>query len=201
MWNWTDFFCINITMTTCHIEMYHLLLGRYIVLFLSVRHTVCMCISYEILNENFYKKTLHVFLLPYEVCISLRQVWGAVNSWSGLYGGWIYNYSCNQFLSPLKLWVRTPFVERCTRYNIMWYSLSVTCDRSVVFSGYSGFLHQSNWPPCDKSEILLTVELNTINQTRQVDWIILKWVIAVLKTLHAYLLKYYLIYSHIVLGV
>jgi hypothetical protein len=25
--------------------------------------------------------------------------------------------------------------------------LSVTCDRLVVFSGYSGFLHQYNWPP------------------------------------------------------
>jgi len=23
-------------------------------------------------------------------------------------------------LSPLKLWVRTPFMERCNRYNIMW---------------------------------------------------------------------------------
>ena len=30
-------------------------------------------------------------------------------------------------------------------YNIMWSSLSVTCDRSVVFSGSSGFLHQYNW--------------------------------------------------------
>jgi hypothetical protein len=29
-------------------------------------------------------------------------------------------------------------MTRCTRYNIM----SVTCDRSVVFTGYSGFLHQ-----------------------------------------------------------
>jgi hypothetical protein len=27
-------------------------------------------------------------------------------------------------------------------YNIMWKSLSVTCDRSVVFSGSSSFLHQ-----------------------------------------------------------
>jgi hypothetical protein len=27
-------------------------------------------------------------------------------------------------------------------YNIMWSSLSVTCNRSVVFSGSSGFLHQ-----------------------------------------------------------
>ena len=26
-------------------------------------------------------------------------------------------------------------------------SLSVTCGRSVVFSGYSGFLYQKNWPP------------------------------------------------------
>jgi hypothetical protein len=27
-------------------------------------------------------------------------------------------------------------------HNIMWWSLSVTCGRSVVFSGSSGFLHQ-----------------------------------------------------------
>jgi len=47
----------------------------------------------------------------------------------------------------LMLWVRIPFMARCIRYNIMWYILSVTCDRSVSFSGYSGFLHQYNWPP------------------------------------------------------
>ena len=29
-------------------------------------------------------------------------------------------YLCNQYLSPLKLWVGTPFIARCTRYNIMW---------------------------------------------------------------------------------
>ena len=26
----------------------------------------------------------------------------------------------NQCLSPVKLWVRTPFMPRCTQYNIMW---------------------------------------------------------------------------------
>ena len=62
------------------------------------------------------------------------------SSWS--YGSWIYDYLCNQCLSLLKLWGRNPFMAWCTRYNIMWQSLSVTCDRSVVFSGYSGFLHQ-----------------------------------------------------------
>ena len=33
----------------------------------------------------------------------------------------------------LALLVPILLVERCTRYNIMWYSLSVTCGRSVVF--------------------------------------------------------------------
>jgi len=41
-------------------------------------------------------------------------------SWTWSYGSWIYNYMCNQCLSPLKLWVRTLFTGRCTRYNIMW---------------------------------------------------------------------------------
>jgi hypothetical protein len=29
----------------------------------------------------------------------------------------------------------------------VWMDLSVTCDRSVVFSEYSSFLNQQNWPP------------------------------------------------------
>jgi hypothetical protein len=64
------------------------------------------------------------------------------SSWSWSHGCWIYNYLCNQSLSPLRLWVRVPIIARCTRYNIMLLSLSVTCGRSVVFSGYFGFLHQ-----------------------------------------------------------
>jgi hypothetical protein len=51
--------------------------------------------------------------------------------WSWLHGIWIYNYLCNQCLSPLTLWVRIQFWARSTRYNIMWLNLSVTCDRSV----------------------------------------------------------------------
>ena len=31
--------------------------------------------------------------------------------------------------------------------NSMWWNLSVTCDRSVTFSGYCSFLHQQNWQP------------------------------------------------------
>ena len=61
------------------------------------------------------------------------------SSWSWSYG------SYNRCLSPLKLWVRIPFMERCTRYNIIYDDKVchwLTTDRSVVFSGYSGFLHQ-----------------------------------------------------------
>ena len=46
----------------------------------------------------------------------------------------------------IKLWVRTPLMARCTRYNIMWSSLSMICDRSVGFSGDSGLLYQQNLP-------------------------------------------------------
>jgi hypothetical protein len=41
-------------------------------------------------------------------------------SWSWSYGSWIYNYSCNQCLLPLKLWVRTPFIARCTNEPHYW---------------------------------------------------------------------------------
>ena len=71
------------------------------------------------------------------------------NSFAWSHGSWIYIYLYNQCLSPLKLWVLTPFMARCTRYNIMWSSLSVTCDRSVVFTGYPGLLRRWTWVPMD----------------------------------------------------
>ena len=61
--------------------------------------------------------------------------------WSWSYGSWISIYLCNQCLSPLKVVSSNPVQAMCTRYSIMWYSLSVACGRSVVFIGYSGFLH------------------------------------------------------------
>ena len=116
---------------------------------------------------------------------------------SSSYCSWIYNYICNQCLSPLMLWVRISKTTRCTalrdkvcqwlttgrwfspgtpvsstkktdRHDITEILLKVAsntitlapmimmyltlqsvrnCDRSVVFSGYSGFLHQKNWRP------------------------------------------------------
>jgi len=53
--------------------------------------------------------------------------------WSWSYVSWIYNYLCNQ-------WLRRGVLD-------ITLSLSVICDRSVVFSRYSCFLHQQNKPP------------------------------------------------------
>ena len=45
--------------------------------------------------------------------------------------------------------------------------MSVTCDRSVVFSGSSGFLHQYNWPPLYNWNIVESgVKHHKPNQTK-----------------------------------
>jgi hypothetical protein len=122
---------------------------------------------------NFYDYVLFFFSATLWQNILLQGYVQIVNSikgssWSWSYVSWIYIYLCNQCLSPLKLWIRNLFMAMCTRYNNTWYSLSVTCDRSVVFSGYSGLIHKKT--DChDIAEILLKVALNTINlnQTRK----------------------------------
>jgi hypothetical protein len=63
---------------------------------------------------------------------------------------WIYNYLCNQYLSPVTLWIWIPLMAICTRYNILWYSMS-------VISGNKSYHHVI-------TEILLKVALNTIKQ-------------------------------------
>jgi hypothetical protein len=84
-------------------------------------------------------------------------------SWS--YGSWIYNYLCNQCLSPLTLWVRTSFRRRLLDATLCnkvcqwlaagwWFSPG-----SPVSSTNKTDLH-------DITEILLKLMLSTINQTK-----------------------------------
>jgi len=57
-----------------------------------------------------------------------------------------------------------PLMARYTRCNIMLYRLSVTCDRSVVFSGPPvSFTNKTDRH--DITEILLKVALNTLTLT------------------------------------
>ena len=78
--------------------------------------------------------------------------------WSWSYGSWIYNYLCNQCLSPLKVWVLTSFKARCTRYNIMWLATGWFSRGTLVSSTNKIDGH-------DITEILLKVALNTITLT------------------------------------
>jgi hypothetical protein len=92
-------------------------------------------------------------------------------SWSWSYGSWIYNYLCNQCLSPLMLWVLILF-----RRGVLDITL---CDKVSQWLA-AGFLYVLWFPPPikltrhDRTEILLKVALNTITPLHSpFDWILL----------------------------
>ena len=62
-------------------------------------------------------------------------------SWSWSYGSLIKQLIVQSAPVNTNIVSSNPAQTMCISYNIMWYSLSVTCDRSVVFFGYSAFLH------------------------------------------------------------
>jgi hypothetical protein len=82
--------------------------------------------------------------------------------WSWTYGSWIYNYLCNQCLSPVHGEV----------YSIQHYVIKFISDLQQI-GGFLrvlfGFLHQYNCRH-DIAEILLKVALNTINQTKSTQF-------------------------------
>ena len=65
---------------------------------------------------------------------------------------------CNQCLSPLKLWVLFPSVERCTQNKHMWKYLSVIFLRYILYYRLS---------PTKKLKSCVKVVLNTIKLFRQ----------------------------------
>jgi hypothetical protein len=52
------------------------------------------------------------------------------------YGSWIYNYLCNQCLSSLQLWVRTPFMGHGEVYSIQHYVIMFVSDLDSCKSNY-----------------------------------------------------------------
>ena len=90
------------------------------------------------------------------------HIWG--HSWSWSYGSWIYNYLCNQFLSPQTLWVRILLMARCTRYN----TSEKVCQWLATDQWFSLGTPVSFTNKTDRhniTDILLQVALNTINLT------------------------------------
>jgi hypothetical protein len=73
-------------------------------------------------------------------------------SWPWSYGSWIYNYLCNQFLSPLMFWVQISIREKCT----------TLCDKVCQWPATVSSTNKTDRH--DITEILLKGALNTINQ-------------------------------------
>ena len=78
------------------------------------------------------------FALDYQRCGIWVPIGFHLDSavWSWSYGSWIYNYLCNQCLSPLTLWVRTRFRQGVLNTTLCdkvchWPFI---CNRSMVFS-------------------------------------------------------------------
>jgi hypothetical protein len=113
--------------------------------------------SFPISLPFFFRSSLHFILFHASLLLSQEQSW----SWS--YGSWIYNYLCNQRLSPLRLWVRTSL-----RGEVFDTTL---CDKVYQWLATGRWFSPSNLVSStnktynhDIAEILLKVTLTTINQ-------------------------------------
>jgi hypothetical protein len=80
--------------------------------------------------------------------------------WS--FGSWIYNYLCNQYLSPLMLRVRISIKARCTKWCDKVCQCLVT---GRWFSPGPPVSSTNKTDRYDTTEILLKVASNTIKQT------------------------------------
>ena len=86
-------------------------------------------------------------------------------SWPWSYASWIYNYLCNQCLSPLMLWIRITIRARCTTLY------DKVCQWLATGRWFFPGLPVSSTNKTDHhditDEILLKVTLNTIKQTNK----------------------------------
>ena len=114
-------------------------------------------------------------------------------SWPWLYGSWIYNYLCDQCLSPLKLWVR----PRSWRGVLDTTLCDKVCQWLVTGWWFSPGTLVSSTNKTDHhkiTEILLKVALSTINY--HVYFIFITGVVALFtlpKVYETYKVQFYII--------
>ena len=90
----------------------------YLTNYIKLEELVILSVLFRFTASDYPFSIYKNFLGSYETAINgPNELQGVVVV---VHGSWIYNYMCNQCLSLLKLWVRTPFMARGTRYNIMW---------------------------------------------------------------------------------
>ena len=82
-------------------------------------------------------------------------------SWSWSHGSWIYNYLCNQCLSPLKLWVRIP-LRRCVLDTTLCDKVCQWLATGLWFSVGTPVSSTNKTDHHDITGLLLKEVLNTI---------------------------------------
>jgi hypothetical protein len=129
--------------------------------YLEIHQTDCRLF---VLNaRKLFQMTLEESILICCVVFEQQHPWSVGwASWSWSHGSWIYNYLCNQCLSPLMLWVRILIRVRCTTLcdNVcQWLTTGRWFSPDPPVSS-------TNKTDChDIAEILLNVALNIIKQT------------------------------------
>ena len=97
-----------------------------------------------------------------KMTICINSYWAVEPSWSWLYGSWIYNYLCNQCVSPQTLWVQI-----LLRRGVLDTTLcDIICQWLMTGRWFSpgAPISSTNKTDCHYlTEILLKVALNTIN--------------------------------------
>ena len=106
------------------------------------------------LYQELIKELLHMSLVQ------------AGQSW--LYGSWIYNYLCNQCLSPLTLWVRI-LLRRGVLYTTLCHKVCQWLATGQWLSPGATLSSTNKTDYHDITDILLKVALNTI--TPSFTWI------------------------------
>ena len=114
------------------------------------------------------KHFVHVIGKLYVIFNQLYMKWGP--SWS--YGSWIYNYLCNQCLSPLTLWVWTP-LRRGVLNTILCDKVSHWLVTGLWLTLGTPVSSTNKTDRHDITEILLKVALNTITLTLALKYEIL----------------------------
>jgi len=133
----------------------------------QARFSLSMTCTSHVWNLSLRCLKISCLVLSFVLCFVYFFIFSGP-SWSWSYGSWIYNYLCNQCLSPLKLWVQIPFMAMCTRYNIILiyiYICDKVCQRLATGRWFvSGTpVSSTNKTDCHNiTEILLKVALNTI---------------------------------------
>jgi len=103
------------------------------------------------------------------IIVVSKKEW--LSSWLRLYGSWVYNYLCNQCLSPLTLWVRIPL-----RRGVLDTTLcDKVCQCLALAAGqwFSPGTLVSSTNKTDRHDItviLLKVTLNTITLTLYISY-------------------------------